>query len=155
MLIANEILNPNETEFQSHLGVYGIIQGHDPSKILVMKKMRGTYNGLFDLPGGSVELHETFEEALEREVYEETGCMIGPYRQIKAAAVRYPYKEDGVQKCLRHMGILFSVILFGTPKTGDADEGECVFVDAASLNASNATPFAVMAAEHLLSQKTA
>lgn len=153
MLIANETLNPNETEFQSHIGVYGIIMNSDKTKILVMKKKRGTYEGLFDLPGGSIELHETFEEALEREIYEETGCMLGPYRQLTACSVRYPYKEDGVQKCFRHMGILYAVMLFGTPNTGDANAGDCVYIDVRELTETTATPFAAMAADMVVQNR--
>ena len=56
-----------------HFGVYGLVFNLDHSKILLVKKTRGPYTDLFDLPGGTPESGEDFSETLERELQEEIG----------------------------------------------------------------------------------
>lgn len=53
-----------------HLWVYGIAQYN--GRILLIKKSRGPYKGQYDLPGWRIEFWETIEEALSREIMEET-----------------------------------------------------------------------------------
>jgi 8-oxo-dGTP pyrophosphatase MutT (NUDIX family) len=48
-----------------HVGIYGLIE-QDVS-ILVVRKSRGTYKGLFDLPGGRPSQGEDLLDALNRE----------------------------------------------------------------------------------------
>ncbi len=58
----------------------------------------------WDIPGGHVEPRESPEEAMRREVYEETGARLGPARLIgyqqfrifapKPTEYRYPYPES-------------------------------------------------------------
>jgi len=50
-------------------GVYGLIL-NEQGEVLVVQN---TVNYLYELPGGGVEIHETFSEAVIREVWEETG----------------------------------------------------------------------------------
>jgi 8-oxo-dGTP diphosphatase len=45
-------------------------------KILVVRRARAPAHGLYSLPGGVVEVGETLEEAVTREVREETGMSI-------------------------------------------------------------------------------
>lgn len=56
-----------------HFGVYGLVFNHDQSKVLLVKKTRGPYTDLFDLPGGTPENGEDFPKTLEREFNEEIG----------------------------------------------------------------------------------
>lgn len=46
------------------------------SKIVLIKRKRPPYKGKFALPGGFVDIGETTEEAVAREVLEETGLSI-------------------------------------------------------------------------------
>ena len=49
-----------------HRGIYGVIRRE--GKILLIRKKRGPYTGLFDLPGGSPEKGESEERTLAREL---------------------------------------------------------------------------------------
>lgn len=51
--------------------VVGIIsQG---KHVLLLRRKKGTYAGLWALPGGKIEYGEHLEDAIRREIYEETG----------------------------------------------------------------------------------
>jgi ADP-ribose pyrophosphatase len=45
-------------------------------KILLVKRFKAPHKDLWAIPGGSVELGETLQEAAEREILEETGLTI-------------------------------------------------------------------------------
>ena len=45
-----------------HLGCYGLLM--EGNKILLIKKKTGPYDGLLDLPGGSLDFGETPEATL-------------------------------------------------------------------------------------------
>ena len=49
-------------EYQ-HFGVYGIVI--KDASILLIRKHGGPYDGMLDLPGGTIEFGETFEDALK------------------------------------------------------------------------------------------
>lgn len=55
-------------EIRTRASVYGVIFNEDKTKILLVKHFDG-----FDYPGGGIEVGQNTNEALEREVLEETG----------------------------------------------------------------------------------
>lgn len=57
---------------ESHFGIYAVIV--QDGKLLCVRKQRGHYDGLLDLPGGTPEKGETQDETLKRELAEETGA---------------------------------------------------------------------------------
>jgi len=63
-------------------------------KVLLIKQW-----GNYDFPGGGVELGETLEQALAREVLEETGYQVKVERIIHAeiSFFKLPFKDDFVQ----------------------------------------------------------
>jgi len=98
-------------------GVAAIIQD-DGGSILLQRR---SDNGLWGLPGGSVEIGESVRDAIVREVREETGLsvevlrLVGVYSDPKFQIVRYP---DG--NVVHYISTLFACrILDGTLQTCD------------------------------------
>ena len=138
-------------EMQSHIGVYGIIQSDDGARLLLIHKGRGPYNGLYDLPGGSLEDGELLENALFREIEEETACAVLSMKQSRTVCFLYPYKhlETGQEIILRHIGVLYTVMIEdgSTPSlTGDGiDSRGAEWVEINTLNETNASPLVLEA----------
>lgn len=72
-------------------------------RVLIVRRARPPANGLYTLPGGGVELGETLEEAVLREVREETGLTIAP---IALAGYRQAIARDDAGRVERHFVIL-------------------------------------------------
>jgi len=72
-------------------------------KIFVVRRARAPANGLFSLPGGVVEAGETLEQALLREVSEETGMAIEP---VALAGFGESIARDADDRVERHFVIL-------------------------------------------------
>ncbi len=60
----------------THFGIYGIVLNENKDSILLVKKTRGPYTDLYDLPGGTPKHNESNDETLEREFLEEVGANI-------------------------------------------------------------------------------
>lgn len=106
-----------------YIGVYGIIISE--RKILFIKKARGPYKGMYDLPGGGVEYGESFEQTLEREFIEETGLEIGSPKFIQNNQLTVEYKNSkGEEQGLHHIGIYYSVELKGDNNIKSGADGE-------------------------------
>lgn len=60
-----------------------IILNQDKSKVYIsLRQKHQTYSNYWEFPGGKLEIGETFEESLKRELYEEVGiekCILKPY----------------------------------------------------------------------------
>lgn len=144
------VRNPNVTK--THFGVYGVVV--KDNKILLIKKTRGPYTGLYDLPGGSQEEGENYSETLIREIKEETGCEVTRYENERYKSIIFSdftpaSKENGV---LQHNAVLYDVHIKGQPETkGDGrDSGGAVWVNIDELSPQNATPYALIAANKAL-----
>ena len=144
----NHILIRNPKITKTHFGVYGSII--KDGKILLIKKARGPYTGLYDLPGGSQEKGESYADTLKREIMEETGCEV-----IKAENERFKSIifsdftiESGEKGVLQHNAVLYDVEIKGKLRTtGDGlDSDGAVWVNMADLTAENTTPYALIAA---------
>ncbi len=102
---------------KTHLGVYAVILDAAGERILLIKKRRGPYTGLLDLPGGTIEAEELLEEALRREVLEETGCVVVSLEQLRTESIIY--------KTLKHIGILYKAVVMGDPRIdGDGQDSD-------------------------------
>jgi len=72
-------------------------------KLLVVRRARPPAHGLYTMPGGVVEAGETLEEAVTREVHEETGLTITP---AALAGFRETIVRDDKDRVERHFVIL-------------------------------------------------
>src|SRR4051812_27415557 len=77
-----------------------IIRG---GEFLAVRRARPPMQGLFTLPGGTVEAGESLVEAVRREVREETGLSIEP---LAVAGTREVITRDDADRLQRHFVIL-------------------------------------------------
>ena len=140
------VRNPNVTK--THFGVYG--SAIRDGKILLIKKARGPYTGLYDLPGGSQEKGEDYLQTLKREMAEETGCEVIKVENERRQSIIFAdfTPQSGEKGVLQHNAVLYDVEIKGEPQTiGDGlDSNGAVWVDINDLTAENATPYVLIAA---------
>ena len=107
-------------------------------KILVVRRARPPANGLYTLPGGVVEAGETLEEAVAREVLEETSMTIAP---VALAGFREAIARDADERVERHFVILCfaSRWLAGEPILNE-ELSEARWLDPAELAGLQTTP---------------
>ena len=72
-------------------------------RVLIVRRARPPARGIYTLPGGGVELGETLEEAVIREVREETALEIAP---VALAGYRQAIARDAKGGIERHFVIL-------------------------------------------------
>jgi ADP-ribose pyrophosphatase YjhB (NUDIX family) len=72
-------------------------------RVLIVRRGRPPAHGLYTLPGGGVELGETLEQAVIREVREETGLAIVP---LALVGFREAIARDAAGRVERHFVIL-------------------------------------------------
>ncbi len=72
-------------------------------RVLIVRRARPPAHGIYTLPGGGVELGETLEEAVVREVREETALEVRP---VALAGYRQAIARDANGAIERHFVIL-------------------------------------------------
>ena len=72
-------------------------------RVLIVRRARPPAHGLYTLPGGGVELGETLEEAVIREIREETALEIDP---VELIGFRQAIVRDTAGRVERHFVIL-------------------------------------------------
>ena len=140
---------PNE---RFHVGVYGVLIKDE--KVLLIKKSRGAYKGMFDLPGGSIEFNEKVEDALKRELMEEAGIILSDYSFIDYNEYFCEYfNELNESRKLHHLGLYYKISTsFETVKSGPDGEDSlgAEFVDISDLDSIEITPIARPMIERIL-----
>lgn len=100
--------------------VRALIRGDDGVLILKRSRDSATNPSLWELPGGKPDGGETLDEALSREVYEETGLEIRPMHVLGAFEQVFPEKVS--------VNIIFSTeFKGGVPKISSEHEDWCWF----------------------------
>ena len=69
-----------------------IIIVDDRKRILLVKRAIDPSKGLWDLPGGFIDIHETAEQSVVREAKEELGVEVGDVQYLFSGYDRYEYK---------------------------------------------------------------
>lgn len=135
-----------EKYVHSHFGVYALIT-NPQNEVLVIKKMRGPYTGMYDLPGGTPEPLELLEETLIREVAEETSCHVLNHTQLGAFSIRYDYLKNEAPATIRHFSVIYSCDVEGIPRMdGDGeDAGGCIWIPIKKITETQVTPFTKIA----------
>lgn len=72
-------------------------------RVLIVRRARPPAHGLYTLPGGGVELGETLEQAVVREIREETALEIEP---VALVGFRQAIARDTAGRIERHFVIL-------------------------------------------------
>ena len=94
-------------EYQ-HFGMYGIVI--KDASILLIRKHGGPYDGMLDLPGGTIEFGETFEDALKREFKEEVGLEILDMQLFHVDSVLFDWNYKGKIISVHHLGVFYFVL---------------------------------------------
>ena len=135
-----------------HVGVYGVLIHED--KILLIKKSRGAYKGMYDLPGGRIEFGETIEKALKREFIEETGIILENQNFIGYNEYFCNYlNESNESRELHHLGLYYEVSakfdrIKNSPDGRDSLGAE--FIDIGKLNEVKISQIALPIIEKIL-----
>ncbi|WP_427895829.1 NUDIX domain-containing protein [Kribbella sp. GL6] len=86
-----------------HFGVYARIRA--AGRILLVRKTRGPYAGLLDLPGRSPEPGESWTQTLERELHEELGVRRSVVGEFTEFSLRVRRTSAGLPIDFRHRGV--------------------------------------------------
>jgi 8-oxo-dGTP diphosphatase len=130
----------------SRFGSYGILLRD--SAILLTRKKSGPYKGLWDLPGGAIEFGETPEEALKRELLEESVLVVVRFEFAITATAVGSYKDHGAPYRFHHVGMIYKVTDW-TQKSDLVPEEENRWFKLSDLHADELTPLAKQAVAHL------
>jgi len=85
----------------TRFGVYSILMYKD--KYILIQKGKGPFKGRWDLPGGKIDFGETPEDALERELMEETGLKMKSCSLLDAIGYQRKTKDED----FHHVGIIY------------------------------------------------
>ena len=139
-----------EVNKKIRVGAYGLIIREN--KIALIKKARGGYKGLLDIPGGGIEHGESPEETLIREIKEEAGADVLNYELLDVKSNRIVWHDETFNEDLHQIGILYKVELkdYNLKESGDGlDSDGCSFYDIDKLSKNDITPFTLEGLELL------
>ena len=84
---------------------------NDNDEMLVVRRAKEPAKGTLDLPGGFVDMYETVEEGMRREIKEETGLDVQDIRYLFSSPNVYEYSGMGIHT----LDMDFLVCVHGDP----------------------------------------
>jgi 8-oxo-dGTP diphosphatase len=130
--------NPKEYPDKPRVAVGAIV--FKENKVLLVRRGKPPALDLWAIPGGSVKICETLQQAAEREIFEETGITI----QALEPVFTFDYIERDKSGCARFHYVIIDLTadyVRGEPKAGD-DAAEARWVspqEIATLEVSSKT----------------
>jgi mutator protein MutT len=97
----------DEAKKMSRYGAYGVIVQN--SRVLLTQKKSGPYQGRWGLPGGTIEFGETPEDALKREIQEETALLADGLELLTVISHFGEYLNHGETYQIHHTGIIYRI----------------------------------------------
>jgi ADP-ribose pyrophosphatase YjhB (NUDIX family) len=95
----------------THFGIYGVWQ--QAGRLVLIRKARGPYDGLLDLPGGTPERGESADVTLRRELWEECGVELTHVRETALFEFRVGRDSAGRPIDFTHTGLISRVEVEG------------------------------------------
>ncbi|MGB4191974.1 MAG: NUDIX domain-containing protein [Rickettsiales bacterium] len=128
-------------DYKNHTGIYGLLLSNQKDKLLLIRKARGPYIGLYDLPGGTPEFEENLEQTLKREILEETGLNLITSSQL--ITLLTVFKKENIN--YRHLGVIYTITAQGNLKidADGEDSNGCLWLDIDKITAINCSPFVI------------
>lgn len=119
-----------------HLGIYAVIEkGH---RILLVKKSRGPYRGMWDLPGGRPLHGEMIAETLKREVREETGIELIEMTLLTNQTFIVEYMEGNESISLHHTCLIYKATKFDSShfqeNINEEDVAGCAWIEKTQIS---------------------
>jgi 8-oxo-dGTP diphosphatase len=114
------------TEYDTRLAAYAVIL--DDLDRVLLALWNEAREPLWTMPGGGVELHETIEQALVREVKEETGYDVEPGRilGVNTHVFGVMDREVDTERALKAVRVIYEATIIGGELThevgGTTDE---------------------------------
>ncbi|WP_244930365.1 NUDIX domain-containing protein [Nocardioides sp. W7] len=111
---------PHYTEYDTRLAAYAVIR--DEGRILLALWNEGDQRR-WALPGGGVELAETVEEGVVREVHEETGydVRLDGLLGVDTAVFGPTRRANGTDRALKAVRVVFAATITGGELTHEVD----------------------------------
>jgi len=125
--------------------VVGAIIENEKNEILcALRGPEMTLPDYWEFPGGKIEVGESKEEALIREIQEELGCTIQVEKHVDDTTYEY-------EKVIVRLETFMSTVISGTPQA--SEHAEIKWVPRKELTALNWAPADIPAIEKLLSDE--
>lgn len=134
----------------SRLGVYGVLLRD--SKVLLNRKRSGPYKDLWDFPGGAIEFGETPEEALKRELLEESAISMTQWEFSHISTAVGSYENASVPYEFHHIGMIYKVTSW-MDRSDVLPEEENRWFELNHVNPEELTPFAKYVVSNLPKDK--
>lgn len=119
--------------FNSSTAAVAVIE-NEQGEILVARRAKDPAKDTFDLPGGFVDTNETAEDAMKREIFEETGLNVSNLEYLFSIPNLYTYSDFDVHT----VDLFFKCYVtdFSNLKAQD-DVSELIFISYNDLNSAD------------------